>query len=205
VLQSRERCPQNVTPNLAIPLSISTYAVSMAGRSPLYLPYSQGLAYRRAEKRPPPGNFFLPAVIKLLNVVRVASCEPFDRANVQTCEQVRLALESRFNMDGLRDILCGCLHRHTSLPFTSRQKHAAGGATRSRSAATYVVCLDCGREFPYSWEEMRIVKSRSTEGSDESEPHGLLDWLTRYAGLKPRQKWAAHEPAGIEHSAVAKQ
>jgi hypothetical protein len=24
---------------------------------------------------------------------------------------------------------------------------------------TYVVCLDCGKEFPYDWSQMRIVSS----------------------------------------------
>ena len=24
---------------------------------------------------------------------------------------------------------------------------------------TYVVCLECGKEFPYNWSEMRIEKS----------------------------------------------
>lgn len=24
---------------------------------------------------------------------------------------------------------------------------------------TYVVCLECGREFPYDWQEMKIITS----------------------------------------------
>jgi hypothetical protein len=27
---------------------------------------------------------------------------------------------------------------------------------------TYVVCLDCGKEFAYDWQEMRIVEEPST-------------------------------------------
>jgi len=53
------------------------------------------------------------------------------------------------------DALFGCWHSHYSFPITVRP-----GARRSKAAAvtgTYVVCLDCGKEFPYSWEEMRVV------------------------------------------------
>ncbi|HET9742748.1 MAG TPA: hypothetical protein VFQ00_08365 [Terriglobales bacterium] len=24
---------------------------------------------------------------------------------------------------------------------------------------TYVVCLDCGKEFPYDWQEMKLVSA----------------------------------------------
>ena len=53
------------------------------------------------------------------------------------------------------DAFFGCSHSHTSFPITARS-----GRHRSAAAAvtgTYVVCLDCGREFPYDWEEMRVV------------------------------------------------
>ena len=53
------------------------------------------------------------------------------------------------------DALFGCWHSHYSFPITVRP-----GARRSKAAAvtgTYVVCLDCGKEFPYSWEEMKVV------------------------------------------------
>ncbi len=49
--------------------------------------------------------------------------------------------------------LFGCLHRHTSFPITMRP-----GTGQTRLHDTYIVCLDCGREFPYSWDEMRIVR-----------------------------------------------
>jgi hypothetical protein len=50
--------------------------------------------------------------------------------------------------------LFGCSHQHKTFPLTpSRKSHAfpAPAATR-----TYVVCLDCGKEFAYDWEEMRM-------------------------------------------------
>jgi len=55
----------------------------------------------------------------------------------------------------LWDALFGCWHSHYSFPITVRK-----GQRRSRAAqvtGTYVVCLDCGKEFPYDWQEMRVV------------------------------------------------
>jgi hypothetical protein len=52
--------------------------------------------------------------------------------------------------------LFGCWHSRYSFPITARP-----GARRSRAAAvtgTYVVCLDCGKEFAYDWQEMKIVE-----------------------------------------------
>ena len=51
--------------------------------------------------------------------------------------------------------LFGCWHTHYSFPQTVRP-----GTRRNRAASvtgTYVVCLDCGKELPYDWQEMRIV------------------------------------------------
>lgn len=47
--------------------------------------------------------------------------------------------------------LVGCAHRHCTFPRTA-QKQGTG-------ASTYVVCLDCGKEFPYDWELMKVVSS----------------------------------------------
>ncbi len=55
----------------------------------------------------------------------------------------------------LFDAVFGCWHSHHSFPITVRP-----GARRSKAASltgTYVVCLDCGKEFPYDWEEMKII------------------------------------------------
>ena len=54
----------------------------------------------------------------------------------------------------LVDALFGCRHRY-SFPVTNR-----GAAHRPPAAdltGTYVVCLDCGREFPYDWPEMKVI------------------------------------------------
>lgn len=55
------------------------------------------------------------------------------------------------------DVFFGCRHRHYSFPISSKilkQRSMAPGATGS-----YVVCLDCGREFAYDWEQMKVVSA----------------------------------------------
>lgn len=48
----------------------------------------------------------------------------------------------------------GCAHRRTTFPLTpGRKQSVAQGAARH---GTYVVCLDCGKEFAYDWQEMRL-------------------------------------------------
>ena len=51
----------------------------------------------------------------------------------------------------------GCRHARYSFPVTIR-----GAARRPQAAAltgTYVACLDCGTEFPYDWQEMKVITS----------------------------------------------
>ena len=57
----------------------------------------------------------------------------------------------------LVDVFFGCHHSRFSFPVTIR-----GAARRPQAAAltgTYVACLDCGREFPYDWQEMKVITS----------------------------------------------
>jgi len=61
------------------------------------------------------------------------------------------------------DILFGCWHSHLSFPHTTRP-----GVRRSEAAAitgTYVVCLDCGKEFAYDWHEMKILEKAPEHAS----------------------------------------
>jgi hypothetical protein len=46
------------------------------------------------------------------------------------------------------DSLFGCSHQRTTFPMTPRRSAARLGA--------YVSCLDCGKEFAYNWNEMRM-------------------------------------------------
>jgi hypothetical protein len=57
----------------------------------------------------------------------------------------------------LIDVFFGCWHSRYSFPVTIR-----GNGRRPQAAAltgTYVACLDCGREFPYDWQEMKVITS----------------------------------------------
>jgi len=59
----------------------------------------------------------------------------------------------------LIDVFFGCRHSRYSFPVTIR-----GSARRPQAASltgTYVACLDCGREFPYDWQEMKVMTSPS--------------------------------------------
>lgn len=53
--------------------------------------------------------------------------------------------------------LFGCSHRRCTFPITSTRK--AGEASRAKgrgSHDTYIVCLDCGQEFAYDWQRMKL-------------------------------------------------
>ena len=73
----------------------------------------------------------------------------------------------------LLDALFGCSHRNYSFPITVRR------GERSRAASvtgTYVVCLDCGKEFPYDWKHMRVI-------SQPLEPAGsIVEPVESYVG-----------------------
>ncbi|HWW13254.1 MAG TPA: hypothetical protein VN310_01230 [Candidatus Dormibacteraeota bacterium] len=62
-------------------------------------------------------------------------------------------------MAKLIDVFFGCRHSRYSFPVTVRRmarRPQAGALT-----GTYVACLDCGREFPYDWQEMKVITSSS--------------------------------------------
>ena len=52
----------------------------------------------------------------------------------------------------LLNSLFGCSHRRTTFPITPARR--AGFVNSDKG--TYVVCLNCGKEFDYNWKEMRI-------------------------------------------------
>ena len=71
----------------------------------------------------------------------------------------------------LFDMVFGCSHKHSSFPITVR-----GKLRRSEAASvtgTYVVCLDCGKEFAYDWNEMRLVRTKP-ETQTAGEPLTIL-------------------------------
>lgn len=58
-------------------------------------------------------------------------------------------------IDSLFNMLLFCSHRRTTFPLTTCSDVCESSTTRPHKR-TYVVCLDCGKEFPYDWKEMRI-------------------------------------------------
>jgi hypothetical protein len=56
----------------------------------------------------------------------------------------------------LMSLLAGCFHRKTTFPLTPIHDILASPISSAVGSRTYVVCLDCGKEFPYNWREMRI-------------------------------------------------
>jgi len=72
----------------------------------------------------------------------------------------------------LINALFGCSHQRTTFPLTPGRKTAAypasGAANRN---GTYVVCLDCGKEFAYNWTEMRVGEQVTPRAaSAEAQP-----------------------------------
>lgn len=51
--------------------------------------------------------------------------------------------------------LFGCSHQRTTFPITPGRRNtrfsSSGAVPR-----TYVACLECGKEFDYDWQSMRI-------------------------------------------------
>ncbi|HLH06752.1 MAG TPA: hypothetical protein VKW78_05925 [Terriglobales bacterium] len=53
------------------------------------------------------------------------------------------------------DALFGCLHTNYSFPITTKPvRNNKGVPAKPR---TYVVCLQCGKDLPYDWAQMKIV------------------------------------------------
>jgi hypothetical protein len=59
------------------------------------------------------------------------------------------------------DAMFGCWHSRYSFPITVRPgSRRSGPAVRT---GTYVVCLDCGKEFSYDWQAMKVVEPKRKE------------------------------------------
>jgi len=60
-------------------------------------------------------------------------------------------------IEELMNYFFGCRHARYSFPVTVRR-----AKRRPQAAAltgTYVACLDCGKELPYDWQQMKVVTS----------------------------------------------
>lgn len=68
-------------------------------------------------------------------------------------------------MSALLELLFGCRHRRKTFPLT-------------KSNDTYVVCLDCGKEFVYDWREMRVGVVRDINKSSVAKMEALQEFPT---------------------------
>jgi hypothetical protein len=75
---------------------------------------------------------------------------------------MRICLASRYDdcfkartaqlmLNALRDLF-GCAHRRTTFPLTTPYRKLGSSIARPADTATYVACLDCGKEFRYDWQ-----------------------------------------------------
>ena len=55
-------------------------------------------------------------------------------------------------IDTVLNLLLRCPHKRITRPITPVSK------TGVRNGDTYVVCLECGKQFTYDWNDMRIGK-----------------------------------------------
>jgi hypothetical protein len=58
-------------------------------------------------------------------------------------------------LQSLLNTLFGCSHQRTTFPLTPGRTNAYS-ISAATSKGTYVVCLDCGKEFAYNWDQMRV-------------------------------------------------
>lgn len=59
-------------------------------------------------------------------------------------------------MQSLLNVIFGCAHRRKTFPITPGRRSIPSVANAAGRHGTYVVCLDCGKEFGYDWSEMRV-------------------------------------------------
>jgi hypothetical protein len=59
----------------------------------------------------------------------------------------------------LIDAVFGCRHGHYSFPITVRHSSIHTEVPAASLTGTYVACLDCGREMPYDWRQMKVITS----------------------------------------------
>ena len=63
---------------------------------------------------------------------------------------------------GILDFLFGCWHSHLSFPRSDKQHWSPASA----KTGMYVVCLDCGKQFAYAWDEMRVLGEREKPSAE---------------------------------------
>jgi hypothetical protein len=76
------------------------------------------------------------------------------------------------------DLFFGCRHDHLTRPFTLQ-------------AHSYKICLDCGRELPYSLTAMRLLRPWEISRQPKEQPAEILVTATALSVDKPYTDWKA--------------
>jgi hypothetical protein len=63
----------------------------------------------------------------------------------------------------------GCRHSRYSFPITVRHSSIQTEVPAAAHTGTYVACLDCGKELPYDWRQMKVL----TRFSENAPVHAL--------------------------------
>jgi hypothetical protein len=88
-------------------------------------------------------------------------------------------------IDSLLNTVFFCSHKRTTFPLTPKRGDRVPEA--AKRTGTYVVCLDCGKEFPYNWRELRIEPVEAVTHPAQPKKTGkaaawLLQPLLRFLG-----------------------
>jgi hypothetical protein len=73
-----------------------------------------------------------------------------------------------------------CKHARTTFPMSPVRKKSFD-ARHEAATEMYVVCLDCGKQFSYDWENMRIGKAVDISGGPalEEPPRSKIPFRTK--------------------------
>jgi hypothetical protein len=85
--------------------------------------------------------------------------------------------------------LFGCGHRRITFPQTPARETLTSTGHRH---GTYVVCLECGREFQYDWSQMII-----------GEPLPVRPYATRFKNIRVTPRPNYQENRGLANSMQA--
>jgi hypothetical protein len=83
-------------------------------------------------------------------------------------------------MSKLLKLLLGfCAHDRYTFPISLKPGQYRPEA--AKATGVYVVCLGCGKEFAYSWDEMRVVSETSRKKPDRTMTNESISTETRLA------------------------
>jgi hypothetical protein len=69
--------------------------------------------------------------------------------------------------------ILGCSHKRYTFPMTLANGRPSG--ERAARKRTYVVCLACGKEFAYDWENMKVLWSTRSATTTRKRETNLAD------------------------------